>query len=754
MANVLQDNENINTSPNVLQTGQSELVDFGNALQENTPQGTAGDPPADGGVQIVPTPDIPRIQVPDIQVPGYTVTPAPDDVPDNVLRHQALDIPPEDFVDPNAPQIVPGDTTAFWDYVNNNLGAFIDPAAFQGMSQASIDVVNGMLTGSTPATRALQAKEASAMAGSIRNLMNHIGNTAASAGITGGELRRLQTSAVGKIGDMMGNFAMDNIIRMGETQEAGLQGFMDMLKLNSEEQRAWLKVATDYEDMTLTHNEIDREFGWDADLIIIDAMKDNPELMLLYNKARDGGIGTLTPDERATLQAAYYDGWTTDEGINQQDFNTKLGYKSVWDPLMNDDGSPVLNSAGEQVYEVKKDSTMSLDANGNMIVTITPIDDITDTGLGADDNGSVTFDGEMLTHNGYAIVKDETSNTGYRDGNGDEVVVTLAGSVKEPGVGTGETVNIAEFGDNLNVLHTWGTWTVADNPSGEIGETTLFYDSGSGETMTLQEMVDAAAKPGGKFNQEPHFTNVHNMLLAAGKGNMLNPTMANAPVPEPEKDLGILTTDTGEQFDIVAKPMDNWDVVIDPNASTSAPFLYISNDGAGNYNVFTESQMRENVSPGGIWNKSQDFWNVKHIMGDEWDTALESGVDFDVPGHLKIDPPPHDPLLIAAQKNFDSLAAGETQFFDDPNVQALLKNLPVENPTFNWAPSLDAAKAVMARYPIGTILNSNSNDPSIVTSIGHTYHDPWGPGKYRTYTMSTRNLRTGKITERTFNANY
>jgi len=227
------------------------------------------------------------------------------------------------------------------------------------LTQDNFDYIRQLMTGQTDATRALQAKEAAAMAQGVQNLMNNIGATAANAGITGGALSNFYAQGLQKVGDMLGDFALDNIIRMADTQQQGFSNFMQAIKLPQELQSQWMDTFTKWENYKTGNSEADRAFGWNAYKYIMEAAATDPALGVIAQKALTAiQNGTpieeaLTPEEIQNLQAGVDDQRTMSDIAAEQEYWNTLGIATTIEPINDADGNQKTNSSGELLWQVK-----------------------------------------------------------------------------------------------------------------------------------------------------------------------------------------------------------------------------------------------------------------------------------------------------------------------------------------------------------------------------------------------------------------
>lgn len=248
-------------------------------------------------------------------------------------------------------------TTSFANYQN-----FFAGVDWTQYGQASIDYLSGLLTGQTPATRAWEAKEAAAMTLGFNNLMNNIAATAAAAGVTGGELQRFYDRGLNKVATMMGDFALENIIRMEQTQERGFQGFMDMLKLSGDVQTKWLSTYMDYKTWQTNENRY-----------LVNLAANDPTAAQYYNILQQGG--EITQEQIDYIETHKYDYWSMDDLIADTAYLDEFGIDYTITEATDADGNLIVNSAGEQVWKVTPKSSITFDEDGNAILNIDKTDE-------------------------------------------------------------------------------------------------------------------------------------------------------------------------------------------------------------------------------------------------------------------------------------------------------------------------------------------------------------------------------------------
>jgi len=244
---------------------------------------------------------------------------------------------------------------------------------WNSIGKQSQDYLQQLLTGQTAATRALQAREATAMAQGVKNLMNNIGATAANAGITGQALSNFYNAGLNQIGDMMGKFAMDNIIRMADTQAQGFDGLMRMFKLSDEQARSWMSAYKDWQDFTIGNDQWNKSFGWNALKYITEAAATDPtagELLgRLYAGLEQGKTISeiLSQTDMDYLSNTVRDAQSlTDVAAEVKYIQDELGYQALVTQATDINGNPIFKSNGDPVWEVSI-ATEMVDGNLRMI---------------------------------------------------------------------------------------------------------------------------------------------------------------------------------------------------------------------------------------------------------------------------------------------------------------------------------------------------------------------------------------------------
>ena len=109
--------------------------------------------------------------------------------------------------------------------INTDFSSFLTEK-FATLAPLEQQFLQQAMTGETESTRAFRAKEASAMSDAITNMNNQISTTASASGITGQALVQLRAQANDKVADMMGDFALNNLINMANTKQEGLSNLM------------------------------------------------------------------------------------------------------------------------------------------------------------------------------------------------------------------------------------------------------------------------------------------------------------------------------------------------------------------------------------------------------------------------------------------------------------------------------------------------------------------------------------------------
>jgi hypothetical protein len=192
-----------------------------------------------------------------------------------------------------------------------------------------------LLTGDTPATRAATQEEANALSNGIRNMMESIGAAAANAGITGGSLSGLYAKGLGVISNMMGDFAIDNIKRMADSQAAGAEGLVKAWGLQGDRAQQWLSTLQDYNKFQRSNSEWDKTFGWNARKYIVEASQNNSAVGVLMAKVTQGLANgqsidqILTPAEIASLSATVNEGQTLEDLAADANYWHKIGYATT-----------------------------------------------------------------------------------------------------------------------------------------------------------------------------------------------------------------------------------------------------------------------------------------------------------------------------------------------------------------------------------------------------------------------------------------
>lgn len=242
------------------------------------------------------------------------------------------------------------------DLLENTVLNFMD---LSKLLPESKEFVRQMMTGETEATRALQAKEASAMADGIANLMNNISAQAGAAGITGGELRRLYDFGIAQIAETMGDFAMNNIIRMGEMQQQGFNNFLNLMQVGAASVSSIINDIGTFQQLNLQQQQFDN-----ATINQITALAATDPIAaqilqgwLIYQgrvsgASVDGYLNTLNdPKVQEVIQNAQKESYDIGDITKVNSFYDSLGVETSvlqkldkdGQPMFLDDGTPVLS---------------------------------------------------------------------------------------------------------------------------------------------------------------------------------------------------------------------------------------------------------------------------------------------------------------------------------------------------------------------------------------------------------------------------
>ena len=247
-----------------------------------------------------------------------------------------VQVAPADIVPSNAPD---GSNDSIKSFISNYQQFFQDFDA-SGLAPASMDYLKGLLSGTTTASRALQAQEAAAMSQGIRNLFQNIGSTAARSGITGGELQRLYSQGVHEVSRMLGDFSLQNIIRMGENQREGLAGVMKMMGLSTDAITAATNASATLQTVQ------DNWTKWVYDVAATDGAA-----AVIANKLRLGQ--PVTAEDIKYITDAHNKNWTAASAYNELAKWKELGVQTRQVLSTNPDGTPLLNSSGQQIWTVE-----------------------------------------------------------------------------------------------------------------------------------------------------------------------------------------------------------------------------------------------------------------------------------------------------------------------------------------------------------------------------------------------------------------
>lgn len=365
-------------------SGQNQLLSTtGTPMSKQQFLQTGFQPPPPGTSFAVPE-DAPEFLQPQADVQQVLPTqpaPTPPDVSFSVSPQETQDA------------VNTGNANELLNQMFSNTQSFFAGFDWQSIGNESQNYLTQLLTGQTDATRALQAKEAAAMSQGIQNLMNNISSTAANAGITGGALQDLYNQGIQQVGQMMGDFAMDNLIRMGETQAKGFQGLVDMFNLNTDQQQTWMQTFQDFDRFQKSNTQADRIWGWNSWQYITELAATDPaaaQIMSKVQQALTDGVPisqVLTPDEIATIGQQVNEAQDPIDIANEVSYiQDQLGFKALVTQRTGADGQPVFKADGTPIWDV----TIATTVNDDGTMTFVPFE-------GAEGAVGTEVEGEAIT---------------------------------------------------------------------------------------------------------------------------------------------------------------------------------------------------------------------------------------------------------------------------------------------------------------------------------------------------------------------
>lgn len=254
------------------------------------------------------------------------------------------------------------------DLMENTVLNFMDLSQLQPEAQ---ELVRQQMTGETEATRAMRAKEASAMADGISNLMNNLSAQAGAAGITGGELRRLQEFGIAKIAESMGDFAMNNIIRMAETQQQGFNNFLNLMQMSAQSVSSVLNDISQLQQLDIQQKQFDNN-TMDR---MITLCETNPVACQirqgweLYRGSVQGAsvagyLNTLNDKNvQAVIEDAQRGAYDIADIIKTQSFYESLNLPFVIQQQLDSNGKPMFDDKNNPILTILPQTNLNFDGN-------------------------------------------------------------------------------------------------------------------------------------------------------------------------------------------------------------------------------------------------------------------------------------------------------------------------------------------------------------------------------------------------------